>query len=102
MENVIDEEVQTRHSALSKKIEDLLESPIDRRILAMKLKLNLDYVDFCYSPIVQSGGTYDFKVNAEVNNEILQSDTIVCSYGGEYKYYKTNIVRTLLINPDEG
>ena len=58
-------------------------------------------MDFCYSPIIQSGGAYNFKPTAESSDEKLKSDTIIISYGGEYSQYKSNIVRTLLINPDE-
>jgi len=55
--------------------------------------------DWCYPPIVQSGGVYDLKPSAVSNNDYLHADTIICSLGVRYKSYCTNISRTFLIDP---
>jgi len=56
-------------------------------------------IDFAYSPIVQSGGTYDLKPQAESNNDVLKYDTIILSVGISYASYNSNIIRTLFIDP---
>jgi len=53
-----------------------------------------------YLPIVQSGGSYDLRPQAESSDEFLTYDTIICSVGAKYHQYNSNIVRTLFIDPD--
>jgi len=55
--------------------------------------------DWCYPPIVQSGGDFDLRPSAVSNNEYLHAGTIICSLGVRYKSYCTNISRTFLIDP---
>ena len=63
-------------------------------------KVEKKYVDLAYLPIIQSGGTYDLRPQAESTDEILSYDTIICSVGSKYHDYNCNIVRTLFIDPD--
>ena len=63
--------------------------------------MNTDFIDLCYTPVIQSGGKYNLKPQAVSNDENLSYDVIICSVGGEYRQYKTNIIRTLLINPTD-
>lgn len=42
---------------------------------------------------------FGFILNSDENN--LQFDAIVCAMGVRYKSYCSNIVRTLLVNPEE-
>ena len=62
-------------------------------------QVDLSRADFCYSPIIQSGGVYDFKSSAESDNRVLHDGTILCSFGVRYKSYCSNIGRTILFNP---
>ncbi len=61
--------------------------------------MNPAFVDSCYAPVVQSGGEYDLRVGAGVNDENLHFGTIVCTLGARFKSYCTNIARTYFVDP---
>jgi len=98
VENIIDNEAKTTHSAISKKIENMLES--DTKSLEAMTKADKQFADLSYTPIIQSGGEYDLRPQAESNDENLSYDTIICSVGAKYYEYNCNVVRTLFIDPD--
>ena len=55
-------------------------------------------VEICFTPIIQSGGKYDIKVNAQSNSDNLSSDIIICSLGARYKNYCANVSRTFMVD----
>lgn len=67
MEDAIDQDEQVRHSNLTNKIEQSIES--DGPKLEKKFSIHSKFFDLAYMPIVQSGGVYDLRPNAESNNE---------------------------------
>ncbi|KAI8148314.1 FACT complex subunit-domain-containing protein [Fennellomyces sp. T-0311] len=102
MSTIVDEERTVTHEKLSEQTEAILDDPK----LVKKLRLppeadNKEDVDWCYSPIVQSGGEYDLKSSAMSNSSNLHSGVIMCSLGIRYKYYCSNIGRTFLIDPNK-
>ena len=94
VETIIDEEKKVKHSTLSSLIEDRLLEPSK-----LEVRLKRDKVNTCYAPIVQSGGTYDLKITAQSNNEVLKYDTIVVSLGARYASYCSNVSRTMFVDP---
>ena len=98
IEVVIDKELQVKHCDLSKKIEAMLEDKKAMSRLGEVLKLNPEFADLCYSPVIQSGGVYDVNPYAKSNEENLSSNIIICKIGGDYRNYKSNIIRTLIID----
>lgn len=52
---------------------------------------------FC--PIVQSGGSYDLRPQAESNDFELNYDIIIATCGFKYRDYNTSMSRTLFIDP---
>lgn len=58
-----------------------------------------DSVDTCYAPIVQSGGRYDLRPDATVDNHELHFGTIICALGARFKSYCSNVARTFLVDP---
>jgi nucleosome binding factor SPN SPT16 subunit len=64
-------------------------------------QFNWKQAEWCYPPIIQSGGEYDLKPSAQSNSSKLSAGTIVTSFGIRYKSYCSNISRTILINPEE-
>lgn len=99
VEVVIDQEKPTKHSDLTKKIEKALAENTSK--YEQELLVKSAFVDFAYSPIIQSGGTYNLKPNAESDDSNLSYDTIMLSLGAKYMEYNTNVVRTLLIDATE-
>lgn len=57
--------------------------------------------DWCYSPIIQSGGNFDLKPSVQTDDKRLQAGVILCSLGIRYKSYCSNVGRTFLIDPDQ-
>jgi len=98
MTSIIDEEKQIKHENFTENIENALDES-RRSKLKFPSDASIDMADWCYPPIVQSGGVYDLKPSAVSNNDYLHADTIICSLGVRYKSYCTNISRTFLIDP---
>lgn len=93
MEEVIDSEEPITHEQLSAYVEEILEDPSK-----ISLKVPKEDVQSCYSPIIQSGGTYDLRVSAQSNGDRLSHDVIVVSIGARYRNYCSNIARTFLVD----
>ena len=64
----------------------------------INVKVASELVEICFTPIIQSGGKYDIKVNAESNSDNLSSDIIICSLGARYKNYCANVSRTFIVD----
>lgn len=92
METILDNDTTIKHDEFSTKIENIIFDPSK-----IGIKISGDS-DVCYTPIIQSGGKYDIKVNAQSNSDILSSDIIICSLGARYKNYCANIARTYMID----
>ncbi|KAJ1678622.1 FACT complex subunit spt16, partial [Spiromyces aspiralis] len=99
MEEVLDEGKKVTHEAFSAKV----DSALFHSKAAAKYKFPLDasseLIDWCYTPIIQSGGKYNLMASAVSNEEDLHAGTILCSLGVRYKSYCSNIGRTFLISP---
>jgi len=97
--SIVDEEKQVTHEKLSEDIDNILTSDHNSFLKKGVQDVDLSRADFCYTPIIQSGGVYDFKSSAESDNRMLHDGTILCSFGVRYKSYCSNIGRTILFNP---
>ncbi|CEG70970.1 hypothetical protein RMATCC62417_06776 [Rhizopus microsporus] len=100
MSTLIDEEKPITHEKLSNNTEEVLEDP--NMLSRIKLPPEVDNdkdLDWCYTPIIQSGGKFDLRSSAASNNEKLYPGVIICSLGLRYKFYCSNIGRTFLIDP---
>ncbi|OQR85010.1 FACT complex subunit SPT16 [Achlya hypogyna] len=94
MESIIDEDKKVKHDTLSSQIEGIYEDPSK-----IKVALSPEDIESCYSPIIQSGGTYDLRPSAQSNSAPLKFDVIIASLGSRYKGYCSNVARTFFINP---
>lgn len=104
VELVIDSGKTTKHSTLSKKVLDLMESEAELKKCAIKLssqKVVKDFIDFGAPLSVQSGGNYSNRLFIESDERELRSDCILVSLGSMYRSYNSFISRTLLIDPSE-
>ncbi|KAI1312608.1 FACT complex subunit spt16 [Mortierella claussenii] len=101
MTQIIDEERKITHEKFSEKTEDAL---LDEKMYK-QLKFPADAAsgnpEWCYTPIIQSGGDYDLKTSAVSNDKELHAGTIICSLGVRYRSYCSNIGRTFLIDPNK-
>lgn len=93
---VVDEIKTVKHSKLADQIEQALEG---KKYLGAGM--DADQVEMCYSPIIQSGGKFNLKFSAVSSDEKLNFGVITCSLGVRYKFYCSNIVRTLMVEPTQ-
>jgi len=93
MEAVLDNDTNITHEALAGKVEAIIMDP-------SKINVNIsnESVDSCFTPIIQSGGKYDIKVNSFSNTERLTADVIIASMGARYKGYCANVSRTFMVD----
>ncbi|CAN3359985.1 FACT complex subunit Spt16p [Diutina catenulata] len=103
---IIDDEKKIANSAFSDKIEEKLDSAkwfskskFGKQHLATSRDFDTDQLDWCYSPIIQSGGEYDLKPSAVSSDSPVKGDVVVASVGLRYKSYCSNLARTFMIDP---
>ncbi|EGW35753.1 global regulator of transcription [Spathaspora passalidarum NRRL Y-27907] len=104
---VVDEEKKVTNSQISDQIEDKIEnnkwylkSKLGKSLLQPLKEFDPEFLEWCYSPIVQSGGEYDLKPSAVSTDAMLIGDgVILSSIGLRYKAYCSNVARTFLIDP---
>ncbi|RKP10675.1 FACT complex subunit spt16 [Thamnocephalis sphaerospora] len=101
MSALIDEEKSITHDKFSEMIEETLVDERKRTAIRLPNEADADVIDWCYSPIVQSGGKFDLRSSAVSNKDLLHAGTILCSFGVRYKSYCSNIGRTYLIDPQK-
>lgn len=93
---VVDEEKSIKHSKLADQIEQALEG---KKYIGAGM--DADQLEMCYSPIIQSGGKFSLKFSAVSSDEKLNFGVITCAVGVRYKFYCSNIVRTLMVEPTQ-
>lgn len=104
---VVDEDLKTTNIDISDKLDKKIDSSkwvsklaLGKKLLQSNKDFDLEQVDWCYSPIVQSGGEYDLKPSALSSEKRFVGDgVIIASLGLRYKNYCSNIGRTYLIDP---
>ncbi|KAI8393680.1 FACT complex subunit-domain-containing protein [Radiomyces spectabilis] len=102
MSTIVDEEKKVSHEKLAEQTEEaLLDPKMAKRLRIPPEVENKDDIDWCYTPIIQSGGNYDLRSSAVSDNKPLHAGVIICSLGARYKYYCSNIGRTFLIDPSK-
>ncbi|KAH3684665.1 hypothetical protein WICPIJ_004352 [Wickerhamomyces pijperi] len=104
MVNVVDEEVKISHAKLSEKIDTRIDDDKIRNQLRKKADSDFDVsnIDWCYTPIIQSGGAFDLRPSATSNdNNLHDTGVVIASLGMRYKSYCSNIGRTFLIDPSK-
>lgn len=107
MSNILDEEKKVKHSALSQKVDGKLDDTKfwTKVELPNKQRMPSDFdptqLDWTHGPIIQSGGRFDLRLSALVDDEILHAGVIVASMGLRYKSYSSMIARTYLVDPNK-
>ncbi|CAG8535911.1 12681_t:CDS:10 [Ambispora leptoticha] len=92
--------IKDEDELLAEEIQTMIETD---KTLAKSINvpdLDLERLESCYTPIIQSGGKYDLKSSAQSTDEKLHTGSgsiVLCSLGARYKYYCSNIGRTILI-----
>lgn len=103
MSAVLDAEKKVTHKTLADKIDGKLDDEKFFKNLKTKLPSDFDpsQLDFTYGPTVQSGGSYDLKLSAQADNNVLHAGVIIAGLGLRYKSYASIVSRTFLVDPNK-
>ncbi|KAM9925794.1 hypothetical protein OXX59_003643 [Metschnikowia pulcherrima] len=110
MMELVDNETKTTNVDISDKLDKKIDSnrwytksALGKKNLQSNKEFDPELVDWCYSPIVQSGGEYDLRPSAlSTEKRFVGDGTIISSLGLRYKNYCSNIARTFMIDPSPG
>ena len=107
MSNILDQEKKVKHSALADKIDKKLDDEKFWKTVELpnktKLPADLDptLLDWILGPVVQSGGKFDLKFQADSNSDVLHPGIIIAALGLRYRSYCSSIARTYLVDPNK-
>ncbi|XP_065221601.1 FACT complex subunit spt16-like [Planococcus citri] len=93
---IVDSDRKVKHSKLADEVEDAMA---DKKYVGSNV--DTTQLTTCYPPIIQSGGNYSLKFSAQSDENNLHFGVIICSLGARYKMYCSNMVRTVLVNPND-
>lgn len=108
MSKIVDEDLDVSNSKLVNKIENKIDDPkffknmeANKSMKKLGKDFDLNNLDWCYKPIVQSNGKYELKFSVESTNDKLSGPVIMSSLGLRYNNYCSNVSRTFLIGPSK-
>jgi hypothetical protein len=103
MVKIVEGDQRITHEKLAEQVEGQLEKPALWKGWnpGDGLKLDRALSDWCYTPIIQSGGNYDLKSSAQSDEARLKSGVVYCSLGVRYKSYCCNVGRTYFVDPEK-
>ncbi|OLY78204.1 FACT complex subunit spt16, partial [Smittium mucronatum] len=101
MADTLDSGVSITHEKVSENIEASLWDPKIRKKAKISDKASEDDTEWCFNPIVQSGGDYNLSVSAISDERKLHAGVILCSLGIRYQNYCSMIARSFLIDPNK-
>ncbi|KAH9814734.1 FACT complex subunit-domain-containing protein [Melampsora americana] len=100
MTSLIEAEKKITHERLTDIIETKLEDSAIWKGAKFAPDFDSTYSDWCYTPIIQSGGVYDLRTSAQSTDERLHDTGIIlASLGIRYKSYCSNVSRAIMIDP---
>lgn len=102
MTKVIDDELAVTNEALSDTVENKIDdAKFFKAIKKLGPDFDLNQLDWCYRPIVQSGNRFELKFSAESTKKKLGGNVMMASLGLRYQSYCSNVSRTFLVDPSK-
>lgn len=108
MSKIIDEDLNISNLKLAEKIENKIDDAKffknmenNKSMKKLGKDFDLNNLDWCYKPIIQSNGKYELKFSAESTKDKLSGPVIMSSLGLRYNNYCSNVSRTFLIAPSK-
>ncbi|OMJ20537.1 FACT complex subunit spt16 [Smittium culicis] len=99
MADCLDSGTSISHEKLSENIENSIFDPKTRKKAKIPESVSEDDTEWCFNPIIQSGGEYNLSVSAISDEKKLHPGVILCSLGIRYQNYCSIIARSFLIDP---
>ena len=95
IEEVMDKglESENTHDYIANVAQEALDDPSKVDVAAPE-----GVIEACYYPIVQSGGNYDLRPNAQSDNKPLSYDIIIAACGARYRNYCAHVARTFFVD----
>ncbi|KAL2020929.1 hypothetical protein VTK56DRAFT_7816 [Thermocarpiscus australiensis] len=107
MSDVLDQDKKIKHRVLVDKVYNKLEDANFWKTVELpsRQKMPADFdpeqLDWILGPVVQSGGKFDLKWQADSDNETLHPGIIIAAMGLRYKSYCSQIARTFMVDPNK-
>ncbi|AEO62429.1 uncharacterized protein THITE_2073202 [Thermothielavioides terrestris NRRL 8126] len=107
MSDILDQEQQIKHSELADKVSNKIDDAKFWKSVELPNRQKLpadfepDQLDWILGPVVQSGGKYDLKWQADADNQPLHPGIIIAAMGLRYKSYCSQIARTFMVDPNK-
>ncbi|KAK4104085.1 SPT16-domain-containing protein [Parathielavia hyrcaniae] len=107
MSNILDQDKKIKHSQLADKVFNKLEDAKWWKAVELpnRQKMPADFdpeqLDWILGPIVQSGGKFDLKWQADSDDLPLHPGIIIAAMGLRYKSYCSQIARTFMVDPNK-
>ncbi|PSN69825.1 SPT16-domain-containing protein [Corynespora cassiicola Philippines] len=101
MSEILDGEKRVSHKAISDKVANKIDDT--KWFEKQKVSKNFDtmQMDWCLLPTVQSGGSYDLKMNIEPDDSNLHAGVIISALGLRYQTYGSIVGRTYMVGPNK-
>ncbi|KAM7191452.1 transcription elongation complex subunit [Naviculisporaceae sp. PSN 640] len=107
MSDILDQEKKVKHRVLADKVYGKIEDAKFWKevVLPDKTKLPSDLdpeqLDWILGPVIQSGGKFDLKWQADSEEDVLHPGVIIAAMGLRYKSYCSQIARTYMVDPNK-
>ncbi|KAK0614179.1 transcription elongation complex subunit [Immersiella caudata] len=107
MSDILDQDKKIKHSALADKVYNKLEDEKFWKTVELPNRQKLpadfdpDQLDWILGPVVQSGGKFDLKWQADSDNDVLHPGVIIAAMGLRYKSYCSQVARTFMVDPNK-
>ncbi|KAK4452354.1 FACT complex subunit ctc-2 [Podospora aff. communis PSN243] len=107
MSDILDQDKKIKHSALADKVYNKLEDEKFWKTVELPNRQKLpadfdpDQLDWILGPVVQSGGKFDLKWQADSDNDVLHPGIIIAAMGLRYKSYCSQVARTFMVDPNK-
>lgn len=107
MVELVDEQTPTTNADFSDRLDKKIESlrwitrlALGKRLFQSNAEFDYANVEYCYLPIIQSGGEYDLRASALLTEKpFVGEGMILALLGLRYKNYCSNIGRTFMVDP---
>lgn len=107
MSDILDQEKKVKHRVLADKVYGKIEDASFWKKVELpdktKLPSDLDpeQLDWILGPVIQSGGKFDLKWQADSEEDVLHPGVIIAAMGLRYKSYCSQIARTYMVDPNK-
>ncbi|KAI8873416.1 SPT16-domain-containing protein [Ramicandelaber brevisporus] len=98
MTDVIEEERNITNEGVAELVDNSIRDDSQRKLIK-GVSPEWEESEWCYTPIIQSGQSFELKPSAASTSDKFTPTTVIASLGVRYKSYCSNVARTFFIDP---